>query len=462
MVVRIENSYATLLDTIDNDKCFQEVHKATSYMIKSAQYTPAYQNKTWDGRRKLFDVAAHKFPVGLVFSVIKILRNHYETVSVQDVRVRPSKRFDLSFMIYTLRDYQNNSVAKAIKAQRGVLVCPTGSGKTVIAMKIAHELGVKTLFIVNTKEALYDTVKTAEECFGIDIIGQYGDRKKNFGSFMTVATMSLLVANKKDSFKEQGFQCLFIDEVHHVGADTWFTLSLKVDAYFKYGLTGTPFRGDGSSIMLQAVTGRIIVKIKTKFLQDKGFLSKSKIYFIEVEEPMSLDRPLRYTEIYEAGIMRNDYRNEIIKTICEREVGKSILIAVEKIEHGNRLLPLIKKVDKDTVFISGKSTKRKELKQQFEKGQIKTVIASRIYNESVDIPILDVVINASGGKAGTAVIQRVGRALRPKSKDDIAIIYDFYDMFNYKMELHSMERIKWLKKEGHEVIIIDKNKLNGG
>lgn len=461
MIVRIENSYATCLDTIDNEKCIAEVMKVTSYFIKSAIHTPAYQNKIWDGRKNLFDVAAHRFPVGLITPVLKVLKKHYAQVGVQDVRAVPTKRFNLPLLHYTLRDYQEEAVEKSLTAQRGTLVCPTGSGKTLMAMAIAQRLGIKTLFIVNTKEALYDTVKTAEECFDSDIIGQYGDRKKNFGSFITIATMSMLVADKKDSFKEQNFQCLFIDEVHHAGADTWFMLALKVDAYYKFGLTGTNFRSDGSSIMLQAVTGRVIIKIKTTFLQAQGYLSQSKIIFINCAEPTNLDRPLRYPEIYEMGIVRNTYRHEIIQQLCEKEAGKSILIAVEKLEHGRLLLPYIKQVYPNAVFIEGKSKQRKELKEAFTSGELKVVIASRIYNESVDIPILDVVINAAGGKAGVAVIQRVGRALRPKKPGDIAIVYDFNDLFNYKMELHAMERMKWLKKEGHEVIIIDKNKILG-
>jgi superfamily II DNA or RNA helicase len=127
------------------------------------------------------------------------------------------------------------------------------------------------------------------------------------------------------------------------------------------------------------------------------------------------------------------------------------LITVESVEHGEMLLAEAKKIDKDAVFVHGKSKNRDEIKDMFVAGKLRTVIATRIYNESADIPILKIVVNAAGGKSGNAVLQRLGRQLRLHATKDGSRLYDFRDLFNYKMEQHSMERIKWLKKEGHTV-----------
>lgn len=451
--IRVENSFSTILDQLEYEQ-LQAVLLACSYFVKGAQFTPQFQSGAWDGRKKLFNSNTYRFPTGLVYTVKQALR---DSVKIEDCRVKPQSRIKVEFEFpHELREYQEEVVKQALKAQRGILSSATGSGKTLMALKLVQELGVKTLFIVNTKEALYDTVRAAKACFPKETIGVYGDGKHTLGKFLTIAIMASVARcfkNKDKKFIQENYQCLIIDEYHHVGSDTWMQAVMSIDAFYKFGLTGTAFRNDGASIMLQAATGKLIGNIKAKDLQEQGFLAKSKIYFVNCPDPQELDRPLQYREIYRFGIVKNAVRNALIGKLVKKHLGKSILVVVEQIEHGEELFKQLKKIDKKTVFISGKSKQRKELKEAFERGDLRTVIASRIYNESADVPILEVVINASGGRSGIAVIQRVGRSLRLREGKEEAVIYDFYDSFNYKMEQHSMERMKWLKKEGHEVTV---------
>lgn len=450
--LRVDNSYSTILDSLDLDT-LKKVNDACSFFVKGAQFSPQYQNRSWDGKRHLFSDSTYKFPTGLASKVTGLVGN----IKVEDVRVKPVQKFNLGWAFpHKLRDYQEDAVEKSVKAQRGIIIVGTGGGKTVIGLKIFQELGVKSLFVVNTKEALLDTVRAAKTCFPKEKIGVYGGGKKNLGDFLTVTTMaSITAAYKKGDniFLNENYQALIIDEVHHVGADTWYKATMDINAFYKFGLTGTGFRSDNQSMLLQATTGRVICEVKAKDLQDGGYLSKSEITFVTIREPKSLDRPLNYQEAYLHGIMKNPYRNDAVVDVVKKHLGKSILIIIEKIRHGEILYETIKKVDPNAVLITGKSKNREDLKLQFESGEIRTVVASRIYQESVDIPILTVVVNAAGGKSGIKVIQQLGRSLRLADEKDTAYLYDFYDAFNYKLEEHSMERISWLKKEGHDVKI---------
>jgi DNA excision repair protein ERCC-3 len=461
MIIRIDNSYSVVMDNLSS-KVLQEIIDNTSFFVKGAQYTPQYQNGSWDGRRTLFSGDSYKFPTGLVSVVKKIIESSGEKVKFQDVRVCPVKKFDLEFTFpENLRDYQEEIVLKGCRVQRGIIIVGTGGGKTLIGIKLIHSLGVKSLFIVNTTEALYDVFSVAKASFkgNEDLIGVYGDGKKKFGKFLTIATMGSISAayknagkGKKNIFLEQGFECLIIDEVHHVGANTWFKAAMDINAFYKYGLTGTGFRTDNQDLLLRASTGRLIKKVPTKELQAGGYLASCEVNFICVEEPKELDRPLNYKECYVYGIVKNTVRNDLIERIVKKELGKQILVIVERTAHGEMLYDKIKKFDSGVKFIHGKSKNRKELKEAFTNTLIKTVIATRIYQESVDIPSLKIVINASGGKSGIKVIQSIGRALRIYGNES-ATLYDFYDSFNYKLEEHSKARIKWLKKEGHIVNI---------
>lgn len=461
-MIRIElgNCYAQICDPLTDD-ALSKVDHTCSYFVKGAQFSEAYQAGRWDGRKHLFSAQTRVFPSGLISRVLEVL----PTAKVYDQRLPPAKRFDdlvWSFE-HPLRDYQQSIVEQAVSAQRGTIQCPTGSGKTVIAMRLAYELGMRTLFVVNTKEAFMDTVAMANRCFVNERIGRMGSGHRVWGGFLTIATMSTLISKTKGQYenlrqaKQMNFDAVIVDEVHHVGADTWYKAVMGLDVFYRYGLTGTAFRTDGGSLLLQATSGKLIGQVTTNELQEQGHLAKSIVRFIRQREPKELDVPIRYPEAYNFGIVKNEFRNRVIQQIVSREAtfGKSILVIVEKIEHGEILKMMLDKVVRGVVFISGGSSEREELKRKFASGEIKVVIATRIYNESADIPILQVVINAAGGKSGISVIQRIGRALRIHEDKDKAVIYDFMDMFNMKLELHAAERFRWIKKEGHDTVFYD-------
>jgi len=466
--VRLDNSYGKILNQLSIE-VLNKVDKACSFFVKGAQFSPAYQRGFWDGRKRLFSSSTYKFPVGLASTVVKILKEYYK-VEIEDLRIKPKKIFNVPFSA-KLRDYQEEIVVNAVKAQRGIIDSATGSGKTKIVLKIAQELGVKTLLVVNKKEALYDSIKEAKECFpGIEI-GEYSGRKKKLGDFLTIVTVGAVAYCKKikkgskvihtypslDFISAQGFQCILGDEIHRAGSDTYLLIMLKINAFYKYGATGTPFRTDGATLFLQAATGNIISSIKSYDLQKKGWLAKSKVFFVECNKPKELDSPISANEAYKFGIVHNNYRNSLIYKIVEKELGNSILILVERIDHGEELIKNIKKIDPNAEFIQGKTKNRKELKEKFESGELRTVVSTAIYTESANLPILEVVINGASKKSGIRVIQGIGRALRPMKEE--ARIYDFYDSFNFKMEAHSKERIKWVRKEKHEIIKLEEKDL---
>ena len=237
-----------------------------------------------------------------------------------------------------------------------------------------------------------------------------------------------------------------VHNCHHSGSQTWFDTIMRMDSFYKYGLTGTAFRADGSTLFLRATSGKRIVDISARELIDEGFLVEPEVIFLDI--PFAgFDYPMPYTDIYEGGIIRNESRNLAAVDIVKKNEGKSKLIIFERLIHGDILYAMIKKVDPGAVLITGQTKDRKKLKEMFTNGLIKTVIASRIYNESADMPILEIVVNMSGGKSGIRVLQRIGRSLRLNPGKERAKIFDFSDEFNYKLQQHATARMSWVKKE---------------
>ncbi len=458
VVVHLLESYSSI-DRQLPPAILAGIESELSYFIKGAQYSQAYQEGRWDGKKKLFSTVTRKFPTGLISRVIKFLKKEGYIVEVLDHRAKPLKVFDVPFDFkHTIRPFQLETVAKAIEASRGLIHVATGLGKTLTALKIAQELGTRSLFIVNTKEALEDTAAAADEYFGKKYVGVYGGSHKRSGIMLDIATAATAYSwfkRNPDRLIKEGYNCLFLDEVHRVGSDSWYTIALNINAFYKFGLTGTPYRTDNAEILLQAATGKTLVSFDTKFGQKEGFLVDSKVYFVRIDEPKTLLARLNKDEVYQYGIVENEHRNKAVVSIVKKHLNQTKLIVVEKIEHGELLLEEVKKVDPTAVFVSGSSKNRTQIKADFCDGTLKTVIATRIYNESANIPILEVVINAAGFKSGNQVIQRIGRALRPHIGKVGAVVYDFYDTFNNMLLSHAESRTGTIKKEGHSLEYLD-------
>jgi len=147
-------------------------------------------------------------------------------------------------------------------------------------------------------------------------------------------------------------------------------------------------------------------------------------------------KPKKYNVVYWNGLVTNMTRNMMIIELAEDllRLGKTTLISVVNIDHGEELSDVAEdyyglEYGKDFVFINGSTPKdeRIQVKKDFESKKLKTVIATTIWNEGVNIRSLDCCILASAGKGRIGVVQKIGRGLRrTKTKTEVTI-YDFQD-----------------------------------
>lgn len=455
ILIKINNCYS-YIEGLLNPYIEKQVIEAMEYKQEGAENSKLYEKGIWDGKVRLYKTGTKSFPTGLVPILVEIFNRTGVSYEIQDLRVEPSKEhfFEIDTN-FDNRDYQLDTVKTIASSSRGVVEIATGGGKNYIMMLAARELGVKTLIIVNTKEALDDTYNTAIKCFPKEKVGIFGGKNSSIGEFLTIATMKKITSKKKggnssiDFIVSQGFKALFIDEAHHLGKTLWSDTALSIDAYYRYAFTATAFRTDNADMYIRATTGKVLVRISARDLIYKGYLVDPKIIF-HVINIQGFAFPMQYQDVYTGGIVRNKYRNDKIEEIIKSNLGKSILIIFDKLDHGDILYERIKKIDPNCKLIHGKTKNREELKKLFTTGEVKTVIASRIYNESADVPIIEVLVNTAGGKSGIQVIQRIGRSLRLHSGKEKAVIHDFYDRFNPKLEEHSAIRLRWIKSEKFE------------
>jgi superfamily II DNA or RNA helicase len=124
--------------------------------------------------------------------------------------------------------------------------------------------------------------------------------------------------------------------------------------------------------------------------------------------------------------------------------GSSILIFVRRVRHGEILRQLIQ----DSIFVHGGTSTVERLEATKETNKV--VISTSIFEEGINAPQFDVIINAAGGKAAIPTSQRVGRGMRLSAGKKLRV-FDFYDAENSMLQRHSYARSKVYKNLGFEV-----------
>lgn len=450
------------------------VDAATSFRVPGYKFSPRYKSGQWDGRRHLFSPRTQKFPAGLWPRVEKALRD--ANVKWKLRRTRRPARADLAFApsSSTLRPYQQDALASALKAGRGIIQIATGGGKTLLAAHLIRELSRPTVFFVHTRELLHQTRDVFLRELG-EPVGILGDGEVETAP-VTVATIQTAarlfdVPVVKDDEADPGEESaderpltraelreaaqkaladarvIIFDECHHVPADTCFRLSKKMKkAWFRYGLSATPWTSADRDMLLEAALGAKVCSISASDLIESGYLVAPEIAMRAAPTVSISRRRPAFADVYRTAIVENLMRNTAIAAAARGEAaeGRTVLILVAQVRHGESLLSLLR----EARFSHGSlpSDERREHLDALQNRRVPILIATTLADEGLDIPTLDTLILAGGGKSAVRAYQRVGRTLRPAEGKSRARVIDFFDRAPYVDE-HSLARLKLYRRE---------------
>ena len=200
--------------------------------------------------------------------------------------------------------------------------------------------------------------------------------------------------------------------------------------------SATPNSGDGRDIILQAHAGKIIGRITASYLIKRGLLVQPTIYFLNGNK---IDKYIfsrkQYNSLYKKYIVNNTFRNRKILECVERfqELDKTVLITVTTKKHGQILQKMIRDNGHECEFIFSGVDKmqRKVHIQNVRERKLKIIIGTSLADEGLNIPTLDALILAGGGKSPTRMRQRIGRVLRLAKNKKEAFVVDFKDNVRY-------------------------------
>lgn len=381
-----------------------------------------------------------RFRTGLFDRIQKVANVSGLQITTDDRRCIPTHNAELMGVDVQLRDYQDIAVTKLLNYDMGILYAATGSGKTHMAAAIIGRRALSTLFLVHTRELLYQAKERLEELLGIKI-GVIGDGHYD-PKTVTIATFQTLNRMQEERANLPQFDMIVIDEVHHLPAETFFTVSASFSCRYVYGLSATPDRKDGTDMMIEAGAGPIAAQVSPSNLIRADQLVRPEICFISIKE-RTMYYPMMHHVLLKKFIEAYVPRNELIAEITRERVqeGDSVLIAVRHVNHAKILHKLLPEAE--VMIGEDDSTERRKTLEDFRQKKISVVI-STLLSEGVDIPTLNTVINAAGGKD---IRQLVGRALRKSPGKTIARIYDFIDNQHVILQKNSKTRAAKLEEE---------------
>jgi len=302
------------------DQVNQDLDRVLSYKHPDARHIPSVKARKWDGVFHLYKRSrGQSFYTGLLSLVREVLDRHKIEFTKIDRRVCPTPNMpELKFVPssnYEERDYQSFTIDRSIKFTRGVLGVCTGGGKTMMVTRMIGEIKTAPfIFYVLTKDLMRQAHEDLSECLN-QPIGMIGDSQCDIQN-ITVCTIqtairslnqgnpnfkiSDYVFDDEDKWDEKGIENaekserirdlirnakgVYFDEIHHASAKTCQdVLTASSNAFWRFGGSATPYREDGSDLLIQAMFGAKVVDINASYLIKRNFLVKPYIYFVPVD-----------------------------------------------------------------------------------------------------------------------------------------------------------------------------------
>jgi superfamily II DNA or RNA helicase len=249
------------------------------------------------------------------------------------------------------------------------------------------------------------------------------------------------------------FDLVVFDEVHHLKGDKWHDVYMDFDAPYRIGLSATVYFDNESEsergvIWLKACCGGIKVDVPTSMLIEQGYLLRQNIVLHTVDQPDLRDRKWSKT-LQNLAIYENAHRNDKICRLAKQQCdeGTKVLIISNRLNQVEYITQRLVDMGINAKCITGddKTIDRKDMVLDYVTGDV-TVLVGTVFGEGVDIPEVECVINAEGGRDVKTAIQRM-RNLTPHDGKTKALFHDFIDTTNPYFAKHSLERIRTYRTE---------------
>ena len=461
---------------------YYELSDQFTFDIPNAKFSPAYRNRHWDGKIRLFNTQKQEIYVGLLDRIIQFCKDHeytYEFIESEYyglpfeinsfISKEGVKDYITSISKYRPREYQVDGVYDALRHNRKLLISPTASGKSLMIYSIVRyyvERNQNTLIVVPTTSLVEQMYKDFAD-YGWDVGSFchkiYAGKERETDSQVIITTWQSIYKLPRKYFER--FSVVVGDEAHQFKSKSLISIMTKLDnAKYRYGFTGTLDGTQTHKWVLEGLFGPSYKIIKTDELMKKGHLAKLDINVLLLKHP-----PNKFENFEEEVqyIIGHNKRNNFIKNLALDLKGNTLILFARVEKHGEPLYNLINSnniiENRNVFFIHGgvETEDREKVREITEKENNAIIVASYgTFSTGINIKNLHNIIFASPSKSRIRNLQSIGRVLRKGNQKTRATLYDIADDISYKSRKnytlnHLIERIKIYNEENFDYDIVN-------
>ena len=364
---------------------------------------------------------------------------------------------------YTILPHQKQildklAVIREVGVRRNLIVAATGTGKTVISAfdyKVFTEQTEGThrlLFVAHREEILKQSRRTFRSVlldanFGDIWVGDSRPQNGIDHLFISVQTFNSKYERIFSGLPADYYDYIVIDEAHHLVADSYREIISKFTPKLLVGLTATPERMDGVSL-LPDFDNQISAEIRLPKALDEGLLTPFQYLCISDETDLT-DEELMQGDRYVATKLTeklcNSQRvglivNRLQYYLADERKCRALGFCATK-KHAQFMAEEFRRVGLKAAYLtSDNDAERLSLNKQLAKGEINYLFVVDIFNEGVDIPSVDTVLFLRPTESLTIFLQQLGRGLRLYPGKQQLTVFDFVAQLNQKYDFASRFR----------------------
>lgn len=336
---------------------------------------------------------------------------------------------------YTLRPYQREAVNHSVDFlssngnKNGIIVLPTGAGKSLVIAGIAEKLGAPVLIFQPRKEILEQN-REKLRAYGIETsVYSASFNSRQIGN-VTLATIGS-VRKTPEIFEH--FPYVLVDECHLVNAKAgMYKEFLEALPSKILGLTATPYRLASNSYgsILRFLTRTrpkifhsVVYYAQIADLLKSGYLADMKYYDIEAVKIEQLTLNSTGADFTDRSVRRHyqeiDFADKLLNTVKRLiKAGRKHILAFTRFTA--EADALVRSLDVPAAIVTAKTPKRERerILTQFKTGAIQIIANVGILTIGFDFPALDTIVLARPTRSLALYYQMIGRGIRPYPEKD--------------------------------------------
>ena len=435
-----------------------ELRDVFAFRPDNYKFTPSFKRGMWDGYIRLIDLRTQLLYQGLLMDLIQWAKKSDYSIEIDKSQGNFIHQYQgvtdfldswENWCRFEPYEYQLDAIETAININKGLILSPTGSGKSLICY------GIVKYLLENTNHRILITVPTLQlvEQLEADFIGYqpdgavsilddihkvYGGKEKyNDDARIIISTWQSMIKMPDSYFL--GFDTYICDEAHQADGKSITSLITKLatTAKIRVGMTGTLDGTKCHMMQLKGLFGTIIRTKSTKELMDEGMLSQLavEVQILRYKNRVSQDNTSDYSkEINYISGMQN--RQQYVVDMAMGMDNNTLVLFNYVDKHGKPMFEHAKSIaeqhGKEVYYISGETNieEREIIRHKFSNQSNVILFASHgTFSAGINAPNIRYLILSHPGKARIRTLQSIGRALRKSVGKSQAVLIDIADDF---------------------------------